>query len=153
VTQAYNPGGGYQGGPTEDPFVKQVPVIGILTMVQGGLELLMGLFLLGMAGVMTFVMLADQGPGQPPVEAAWIIGGVYGVLGLGVLGLGSLRLYAGYCVFKFQRRLLAIITNCLGFGTLITCYCAPTALGIGIYGLIVLLQPAVIAEFERRRAT
>jgi hypothetical protein len=151
VTQAYNPGGGYPGGPAEDPFVKQVPVVGILTMVQGGLELLMGIFLIAMAFLMSVVMINDRGPGRPPDEVAWIVGGVYGLLGLGVFGLGSLRLYAGYCVFKFRRRILAIVTGCLGFATLITCYCAPTALGIGIYSLIVLLQPAVIAAFDQKK--
>lgn len=147
--QAYNPNGPYGSGyPPHDSFPQQVPVIGILMMVQGGLEMAMGLLLLVIAGFLPVAIAMDQGmaPGDPPV---WIIGIVYGVLGLGISTLGILRMFAGYGAFRFRRRMFAIVANCLGFGTLLTCYCAPTALALGVYSLIVLLQPSVVHAFAQ----
>lgn len=154
--QAYNPGGHY-GNVPHDSFPNQVPVIGILMIVQGVLELLLGLFMVGMAGFFPLMMAMDpgmgqgpgQGPGAPPV---WIIGIVYGVLGLAISIPGILRIYAGYNVYRFRRRIFAIVANCLGFITLITCYCAPTAIALGVYSLIVLLQPSVVYAFAQNAA-
>jgi hypothetical protein len=147
--QAYNPNGPYGSGyPPHDSFPQQVPVIGILMMVQGGLELAMGLLLLVIAGFLPIAIAMDQraAPGDPPV---WIIGVVYGIFGLAISTIGILRMFAGYGAFRFRRRMFAIIANCLGFGTLLTCYCAPTALALGVYSLIVLLQPSVMHAFAQ----
>lgn len=156
--QAYNPGGQYGNAP-HDSFPNQVPVIGILMIVQGVLELLLGLFMVAMAGFFPLMMAIDpgmgrgmgpgQGPGAPPV---WIIGIVYVVLGLVISIPGILRIYAGYNVYRFRRRIFAIVVNCLGFVTLITCYCAPTAIALGVYSLIVLLQPSVVSAFAQNAA-
>ncbi len=152
--QAYNPGGQY-GSVPHDSFPNQVPVIGILMIVQGVLELLLGLFMFGMAGFFPVIMAMDrgmgpgQGPGAPPV---WIISIVYVVFGLAISIPGILRIYAGYNVYRFRRRILAIVANCLGFVSLITCYCAPTAIALGVYSLIVLLQPSVVYAFAQNAA-
>ncbi|MDP1560345.1 MAG: hypothetical protein Q8M16_03005 [Pirellulaceae bacterium] len=157
--QAYNPGGQYGPAPypPHDSFPNQVPVIGILMIVQGVLELLLGLVMFGVAGYFPFLMAMNpgmgqgpgQGPGPPPV---WIISIVYVVFGLGMSIPGILRIYAGYNVYRFRRRIFAIVANCLGFVTLITCYCAPTAIALGVYSLIVLLQPSVVYAFAQNAA-
>ncbi len=154
-SQAYNPGGPYAHGayPPHDSFPQQVPVIGILMIVQGCLELLMGLFLLGMAVFFPVMLAMEQGvdgPGDPPM---WLFLAIYGVMGLAVAIPGVLRIFAGFSAYRFRRRMLAIVTNCVGFMTVFTCYCAPTAIALGVYSLIVFLQPSVVHAFAQNAAS
>lgn len=120
-------------------------------IVQGCLELLMGLFLIGMAGVFPAIMALEQGQARGPEPPVWLLVGVYGVMGLGISIPGILRIFAGYKVYRFRQRLFAIITNCIGFLTVFTCYCAPTSIALGVYSLIVLLQPSVVQAFDRQK--
>lgn len=121
-------------------------------IVQGCMELLMGLFLIGMAGVFPALLAMEQGrangPEPPPV---WLFVGIYGVMGLGISIPGILRIIAGFNVYRFRRRMFGIVANCVGFLTMFTCYCAPTAIALGVYSLIVLLQPSVVQAFDRQK--
>ncbi|MEQ1905112.1 MAG: hypothetical protein ABL888_13065 [Pirellulaceae bacterium] len=142
--------------PPGDGFIKQVPIIGILMGVAGGMELLMGGFLIGCS---FFVpqLLGQVNAGQQqqlsPDEAEFasqFLFWIYLGMGLGgVLG-GLLRLVAGIQVFRFRSHTLGIIGNLAGLLSISTCYCTPLSIGITIYGLIVLFQSPVRAEFARR---
>ncbi len=66
--------------------------------------------------------------------------------------LGVLHLAAAYFGFDYRYRAFGITTLILGLCSLLTLYCAPTAIGLGIYGLIVYFNPAVVRAFELRKA-
>ena len=134
-------------------WVQQVRVVAILNCVQGGLECLMGTFASGM-GIFVSIMLQMERRNPnipnngPPPGMEWLIGGVYLVIGVAVLAAGILRIYAGLQNFRYRKRVLGIVSFFCGLVSMIGCYCAPTSIGMLIYGLIVYLNPAVQAAFE-----
>lgn len=149
-------GGQFPPGSGQDPYVKQVPIIGILMMVQSGLELIasFGLMALGfgLPALIRFAEAQEQRPGaaEMPPQAEMMMMVFYGGLGVVIMGVAALRFFAGWKVMQYRQRMLAIVANSIGFGTAITCYCGLTSLALGIYSLVVLLQPMVIYEFNRR---
>lgn len=135
-------------------WVQQIRVVAILNCVQGGLECLMGMFGTGM-GIFFVVMIQAErnNPGfgnnnRAPEGMEWVFGGVYFVFGIVVLLSGILRIYAGLQNFRYRGRVLGIISFVCGLVSMMGCYCAPTAIGMLVYGLIVYLNPAVQAAFE-----
>jgi ABC-type branched-subunit amino acid transport system permease subunit len=139
-----------------DGFINQVPVVGILMGVAGGTELLMGLFLIG-CSIFVPQLLAQAPAGQQqqlsPDEAEFASQFLFWIyLGMGSGGVvgGLLRLVAGIQVFRFRSHTLGIIGSFAGLLAITTCYCSPLSVGISIYGLIVLFQSPVRAEFQRR---
>ena len=138
-------------------LVHHVPALGILTIVQGGLVTLAGLFLVAMAALVPVIMRADGafggvGPGNPrrpmPADAEWFILVIYGCAGVFAIALGVLNIVGGVSMMRFRRRTLGIVTLSCGLLSLFGCYCFPTALGLFIYGLIVLLNAPVKRAFE-----
>jgi hypothetical protein len=141
-------------------FVGHVTALGILMIVQGALDLAAGVI----AGIYSWYMpeffaaMAKQGaknggkptPGFPPeFEFYFVIGAAIFATILVLIGL--LLIYSGIGVIRFQRRTLAITSLLLGVLTLATCYCFPTSLLLGIYGLIVLFSQSVSLAFHLRR--
>ncbi len=135
-------------------WVQQIRVVAILNCVQGGLECLMGTFLVGMAAFLVVMIQTERNrPGFPnnnnaPEGLEWVMGGVYGAIGAAVLLAGILRIYAGFQNFRYRKRVLGIVSFVCGLVSMIGCYCAPTGIAMIIYGLIVFLNPAVQAAFE-----
>ncbi len=140
-------------------MVQQVRIVAILNAVQGGLEILMGLLTVAMGGFMWFMpqidRAANQGrprpPSDPPDEFFWVLAAVYGGLGLAVLAGGILRIAACVQNYRYQGRTLGIVALAGGMASVLSCYCAPTALALLVYGLVIFLHPAVVAAFEMRR--
>jgi len=135
-------------------WVQQIRVVAILNCVQGGLECLMGMGGAGMGIFFFFMMQAERnnpnfrnGNG-PPAGVEWVFGGIYFGVGVVLLLAGILRIYAGLQNFRYRGRVLGIISFVCGLVSMMGCYCAPTAIGMLIYGLIVYLNPAVQAAFE-----
>jgi hypothetical protein len=124
-------------------LVGHVPIVAILLLVQGGLELLFGLFCLAYCGL-AFVLPPEAMAGLD-VSVVAIFMGVFGVMGL---LCGSLRIAAGLANWNYRRRLLGITALGVGLVSMFTFYCAPTAIALGIYGLIVYVNESVIAAFE-----
>jgi hypothetical protein len=120
-------------------------VVGILQIVFGAMELLMGGLLLFYAVLFTFVMPNMKNPGGelPPPEAMFWISIGLSIGGLVVVCFSILRIASGIYSFWFKKRTLMLVSLIGGMVTLFTCYCAPFSLGVGIYGLIVMLDPAV----------
>ena len=144
----YGDGGG--GG---DSYNKQLPVIGILTIVQASLELLVGV-LLAFAAVMMGIMQNNpdlmRQPNAPPMF--WMAVG-YGVAA-SVIGIVALiRLTSGIMILRRRGRMFSIVISILGLVTVFTCYCSLTSIGLCVYSLIVLIQPSVIAEYEKAKTT
>ncbi len=134
-------------------MVRHVPIVAILMIVQGALETLMGLGLVGMGAIFPTMMqmeMQQQGgpPGGPPPEAmSWILLAVYGGMGLITLVAAILHIVAGVRNYKFRGRVLGLVALGGGMVTMITCYCAPTAVALGVYGLITYLNPEVNQAF------
>ena len=133
-------------------WVQQIRVVAILNCVQGGLECLMGMMFAG-GGVFLGIMLGMErdNPGMqngPPPGMEWIVGGIYGGMGVVALLAGIFRIYAGFQNFHYRKRVLGIVSFVCGLASISVCYCAPTGIAMIIYGLIVYLNPAVQAAFE-----
>lgn len=136
-------------------WINQVRIFAILNAVQGVVEIPMGLLLSGV-GVMfpTIIRMSEEegrargGQEPPPPEFLWGVAIFYFVIGALVLASGILRLVAAYKNYGFRGRTLGMVSMIMGMCTMLTCYCAPTAIGVLIYGLILFLNPAVRAAFD-----
>ncbi|QDT12447.1 hypothetical protein [Planctomycetes bacterium K23_9] len=138
-------------------------VLGVLMVVQGVFDFLAGI----MVGVYAWFMpelfmqmqaeaakrAAQNGgaapQGMPPDMGMYIaIGG--GIIAAVLVLIGVLLIYSGIGVTSYRRRGLAIASLLLGVLTLMTCYCFPTSLILGVYGLIVLFNQSVTLAFHLR---
>lgn len=144
--------GGYGAGGFS--WINQVRIFAILNAVQGFLEIPMGLLLGGVGAMFPTIirMSAEEGRARgqdaPPEEFMWVMAAFYFAIGALVLASGVLRLVAAYKNYGFRGRTLAMVSMIMGVCTMLTCYCAPTAIGLLIYGLILFLNPAVRAAFD-----
>ena len=134
-------------------YVRQIPILAIFTIVQGALLTLMALVCLGYGIFFAFLpgivpeaeraqMQAESGAMFTIVSAA-LIG-----LGVFVLAVAILHIVAGIRVLKYRGRGMIMATWLLGLLASITIYCAPTSIGLAIWGLIVFLNPAVKTAFK-----
>jgi hypothetical protein len=116
-------------------WITQVTVVSILMMIQGTLECLLSLMfpLVGLTQ-------PDNGADAPLV--------VFIGLGIVIFLSGALKLAAGIMNYRFRGRVLGFVALGSGLVSLCTCYCFPTALALGVYGLIVLLNEHVGAAFS-----
>lgn len=136
-------------------YVKQIPVIASLMIAQGGLMLLMSAALLVNAFLFTRMdqlMPADE-PKPPQLEQMLeiqqsIFPIVFGAISAGVGVLSILHFVAAYFGFHRKYRIFGIAVMILGLSTILTVYCAPTSIGLAIYGMIIYFNPAVIGAFE-----
>jgi hypothetical protein len=135
-------------------LARQVPIVAILLMVQGGLELLIGGFYLLSGGIVA-VVVAQQGPqpGDPnlpfgPQGFGWIMGGIYIIMGFGAFAVAALKVFAGWRNYSFRGRNWGVAALVSGMASAITCYCFPTALVLMIYGLIVYLNAEAAWAFS-----
>ena len=142
-------------GANDYGWVSQVRIVAVLNAVQGGFEIPIGLMYIGAAFFIPAMMRMDQGNNPnfrngngPPEEVGWILFGVYLAMGLPVLLVGILRIWAGVSNYRFRGRMLGLVSLVVGLVSLFSCYCAPTGVAILIYGLIVMLNPAVKMAFE-----
>jgi hypothetical protein len=140
-------------------MVGHVQVVAILMIVQGALEALMGFGLVAMGGFFPAMMQMEMDRGnagqQPPIPAeamSWMMLVIYGGLGLLVLIAAGLHIFAGIRNYQFRGRILGLVALGGGMVTVLTCYCAPTAIGLGVYGLITYLNPEVAQAFAMGEA-
>jgi hypothetical protein len=136
-------------------MVRQVVVVAILMIVQGSLEVVVGIFLLVMAAVMPGVLMnqpgafGGQGPGAPDAKTiATIATAMYAGMGAVALAVGALKIFAGIRNLKYRGRILGIVALVSGVASMLTCYCLPTGLALLIYGLIVHLNADVARAFQ-----
>jgi hypothetical protein len=138
---------------SEDGYLRQVPVLGVLNIVQASLELLMCLMLIGMSALMVAAQNSPKIQTTPNAATIQIMGIGYGIFGAVVGLFAILRLTSGILILKRRGRIFSIVTSMIGLVSVFTCYCAPTSLAIAIYSLVVLIQPSVIVDFDRNRTT
>jgi hypothetical protein len=125
--------------------VGQVKVVGILMLVHGvtvilfgGLRVALDAISLGMAPP------PGAGPGGVNPTIFVVISIAWGVM---IAVLGVLNAVAGFRVMYFRNRVLGLVALFTHLIVLATCCCAITAMGMMIYGLIVLFQPDVSRAF------
>ena len=136
-------------------LVHHVTALSILTMVQGSLVTLYGIGLAVLAFVMPVFIQAQGGmprragmPAAPmPAGFEWMMLAIYGSMGLVSLVIGVLGIWAGIRMLKFRGRTLGIVALSSGLLSFAGCYCLPTAIGLFVYGLIVLLNEPVKRAF------
>ena len=128
-------------------MVGQVKVVGILMLVHGITVIIMGGILV-FSGAMLIGIAPPPGPGGGPGFDPTVIAVIYGVWGGTVVALGVLHSVAGFRVMLYRNRILGLIALFSNVLVLLTCYCTLTALGMMVYGLIVMFQPDVTRAFE-----
>lgn len=131
-------------------MVKHIRIVATLLIIEGVLEILPG-------GVLTVFSVAAafgiargselQGNILPP-ELTF----VFFLLGPALFGAGVFKVLAGIRNLNARDRTMGLIALGSCFIALPTCYCAPTALALAIYGLIVYLDDEVQREFARTEA-
>jgi hypothetical protein len=137
-------------------MVGQVQILGVLMIVQGVFISFAGTAIIGYAILMPRFLqqMQQQAAGQggnaapmPPNMGLWF-GVVGGLLGLLMLAIGVLTVFAGVRAMKFRGRMFSIVMLCTGLLTILTCYCLPTQIALSIYGMIVLLNSPVRDAFR-----
>lgn len=139
-------------GATGPGLVRHVMPVAILMIVQGSLELLMTFLFVALAVAVPFMfpeggMARELGAGPPPGVFKSFMMAIYGVMGAGGLIAGVLHVTAGIFGLRFRRRMLGVVALIVGMASITTIYCAPTAVGLAIYGMITYFNPAVVAAF------
>ena len=126
-------------------MVGQVKVVGILMIVHGVTVIIMG-GLVAFAGA--WIMGAGPAGGGGGGPDAKIISVIYMAFGSLILLCGVLNALAGIRLIMYRNRVLGLVALFTNVVVLLTCYCAPTAIGMMIYGLIVLFNHDVTRAFE-----
>lgn len=137
-----------------DGYSKQITLVGILTIIQACLEMLMSLVFFATMGVMAiaakdpkFPKMDQAGNGMTPEVLQMVLAGMAGCACL----IGILRLTSGIMMIYRRGRVFSIVMSIIGLATMLTVYCGLTSLALTIYSLIILVQPSVNQEYERAR--
>jgi hypothetical protein len=134
-------------------MARQIQVVAILLMVQGGLEVAVGGLWTFLAG--TFAVLTTQQPpqGNPnaplsPQGFGWLMGVVCALMATATFAVAALKLFAGWRNYSFRGRTWGIAALASSVVSIVTCYCFPTALALMVYGLIVYLNAEASLAFS-----
>jgi len=128
-------------------MVKHVPYVAIFMIVEGGLELLPAgvMTALGIATAFGIARGSELGGNIIPPELTFVVF----ILGPALFAAGVFKVLAGLRNLKMRDRTMGLIALGSCFIAIPTCYCAPTALGLAVYGLVVYLNADVQREFAR----
>ena len=159
ATYAPNHQGPMPGGGS-GAYVRQVKPLCICMIIQGALEILVGIGYIVMAFAMPAMILNQQGVVGPaggppgPVQAEqlefvkmilWLTCGGGGGI---AISAGILRVVAGVRGLFFRSHSLGIVSHIFGMLNLMTCYCIPTSFGLCIWGCIVYFNFDVKQAFK-----
>ena len=116
------------GAAADFSWVNQVRIFAILNAVQGLLEIPMGLFVAGIGVALPALQKLEQAKGKNaaplgPAEESMLlfITVLYVVIGFPLLISGLLRVAAGWQNYRFQGRILSIISIIVGMASLFSC--------------------------------
>lgn len=137
-------------------FVAQVPILAVAMMVHGALTAGTGLYYLVFGGFFaanlgTSTPRPEEGPGAELF--AGLMFGALGLIAVAHLVPGALQLWAGWRARTYRSRVLAFLALGSGLLTVIGCYCAPTSLGLAVWGVIVLASEPVRDRFAAGAAS
>lgn len=123
----------------------QLRVLAILTIINGVL-----LTLAGSVCTLMFPMFAFLPAERGGVEVTTLPEAVFvGCAGLLHLVPGILQIIAGLRLRKMRGRTFALLAYGAGVLTFFGIYCAPTSLGVGIFGAILLFDRQVRLALDR----
>ena len=128
----------------EKGLVGHVWIVAMLMIVQGFLEILFGIGMLFMALFFTMIRMPEMDNREAFMVFCYVLA-VPGII------CGALHVVAGMMNYLFRGRALGMVAMGLGLLTFFTAYCAPTAIAIAIYGIVVYLNESVIHAFELRK--
>lgn len=130
-------------------MVRHVRTVAILMIVNGALQALMGV-VYGAMGPVMFIMTRQGSAGGPPDQTVMlgVMAGVYIALGLLVVLAGVLNIIAGTRALKFRNRIFVLVGLFANALVLPTFYCAPTSIGVLIFGILVFFHAEVVHAFE-----
>ena len=137
-------------------ILSQIRVVAIMLIVHGSMLLLAGIFILIMAAFMPGIIASSQqaqaAPANPngptPEQLSKFLTWGYVLVGMAVVLPGLLQLVAGIRNLYPKGRTLGIIALFSGLLSIPFCYCAPTSLGLLVYGLIIYFNPTAVRAFE-----
>jgi hypothetical protein len=130
-------------------MVAQVRVVSILMIIYGGLLALAGVAIaLFWPFMFAMVAMDKRGMRQNDQTTFTVMTIIFGVIGLLILAVGVLHVVAGIRCLKFRGRVLALVALFCNLVALPTGYCSIFALGMAIYGLVVMFDADVIRGFE-----
>jgi hypothetical protein len=131
-------------------MVHHVRTVAILMIVNGALQALMGLVYTGMGPVMYYMMTREEAgaPGPEPRLMVGVGAAVNVLEGILLLSAAVLNILAGARALKFRNRVLVLVGLFGNAAVLPTFYCAPTSIGVLIYGLLVFFHADVVRAFE-----
>jgi hypothetical protein len=130
-------------------IVIQLRVLAIMLIVHGVLCTLMGFIYLVLAVVMpTLLGGPDAGQKPPPPELKTFLLAVYAGAGGASLLAGLMQIFAGVQMLWLKGRVAGYLALVSCLLSCLTCYCLPTSLGLGIYGLIILLNKTSSLAYE-----
>jgi hypothetical protein len=131
-------------------MVSHVRTVAILMIVNGSLQLLLGVMFVGMVVFMAIVTLRDKAEDPPPAERLSLAVMVVFYVGLGLVLLlaGVLNIRAGRRARAFRNRRFVLVALFGNAAVAPTFYCAPTSLGLLIYGVLVFYNAEVVRAFE-----
>lgn len=137
-------------GPGEARMVNQVAVVGILQIVMGVLEMLIGGGLGFFSAFVStiFKMDANANANPPPDEMIFWMQMMYGAMAVVLILFAILRIISGIRSFWFRGRILTIVSLIGGLVSVFTCYCSPLSIGLAIYGLVVMLNASVAKAYR-----
>ena len=150
--QLYCPGCNPNEGASK---VGQLKILGTLLIVHGGLlacMALVGLFGIGMTGTFAAQVARDPVAQNGPMGAegvGYMLYAIYGTIAVIAVILGPLQILAGIGALRQRGRKLILVALIGGLAALITVYCAPTAIALSVWGLILLNRADVVKAFER----
>jgi hypothetical protein len=130
---------------------RQIKVVAILLMVEGGLELLMGIFLCILGPAMTAFMRAAPPPstaGGGPPPPPELFAAIYIAMGAPTVVAGILKVIGGIRNVSLKSRTLGFVALGSSVLSLSSCYCIPTAIALGVYGLIVYVNERSAEAFK-----
>ena len=134
-----------------DGYVRQVRVVAVLLIVHGTLLLALAVVLLLMTVALAFVPTSASDPEMPlnPEMKFWVSAAYAAVAGV-LLAIALVQIFAGIRNLWLRGRTLGLFALGLGVLAALTVYCAPTAIALAIFGLIVYLHPSVELAFRLR---
>ena len=157
------PGGpGPYVGPPGSGMLNQLKPLAICMIVQGGLEIALGLVFVAIGlffPQMFQAMAQNAGPGGPGPEDLQQVNEMsgfmliyYTVVGGAVILAGVMHIVGGTQLLRRRGRVLALVSLFTGLLVTPTCYCVPTAIGLCVWGCIVLFNGAVAHALDQQSA-
>ena len=128
-------------------FVRHISIVSTLMIINSVLMLIAGVCVTALAFV--FRMVPEM---EEELDAAMInwLSAVYAGVGAVILTIGFIQLVAGIRNLDFRSRKFGIFALLTGLASIFTVYCAPTSIGLTVYGLVVYFNPEVEQAFRLR---